>query len=797
MESLVLAGFTWLLSFCFSWSSIRRESSVSPPAELLFRESVILSVEREGMGSPASGAADCTVGSIVWVRRRNGSWWPGKILGQDDLDSTHITSPRSGTPVKLLGREDASVDWYNLEKSKRVKPFRCGDFDDCIEKVETSQGLTIRKREKYARREDAILHALELEKEILKKEVKLETGSRPRGDSPDASKERMVHDISNGTRESTGGLGRNHVGDVMHLRKDKEADQPSCEDETLPRMRGLQDFGLRTTSSKRKFSTSNGPDASFKSLARSNSSASSSGDHSMERPSFTLGKEKARNSMDAKRTKYMFAPNESNDVLDLHESLLSHRAAMHSSFTGGDSRYSLSEYDPPDFLEDIESDSSESETDSSDMEEDTDDDIPLLSGSGRHSEQRNSFSRHMSAEDESTSSEEDCYESSISGDSSHHYSQDPDNETGTVSKWQLKGKRNMRNLPRRSARKREMHRNRLEDGRYSEYKRRAFGQKPMGYGLDSSDGTDDTDPNERQFGDRMIEPGDDAYRLSTVVASGFKNIYSRDMLDWDDDPWEGQIGKKKRWEEKLEGSGQEFHASHRHSRRNMYSPLMDVELEVRGSYQKGPVPIVSLMSKLNSRAIIGHPVEVEVLADGSSESYIQRTEYFGNETTYHDKPFLLPHAWKTARRSSSRVPRLHPLSPSLEADAGDHSPSGQGRKPFFKKLGSGNFSNDDNSLRRSNLMHIPRPPGERKQQQKKLLKNSNTAAPSQKTRALSSFSSEQAHNGIKALGDGTHELSNRRVLQGPPTVACIPVKLVFSRLLEKINRPPSKATVKA
>lgn len=84
--------------------------------------------------------------------------------------------------------------------------------------------------------------------------------------------------------------------------------------------------------------------------------------------------------MEAKRTKYMFAPNESNDVLDLHESLLSHREAMHSSFAVGDSRYSLSEYDPPEFLDDIESDTSESETESSDMEEDTDDDIPMLSG---------------------------------------------------------------------------------------------------------------------------------------------------------------------------------------------------------------------------------------------------------------------------------------------------------------------------------------------------------------------------------------------------------------------------------
>ncbi|CAH2055230.1 unnamed protein product [Thlaspi arvense] len=733
MESLVLAEFTWFPSVCFSWSWIRRVSPILPAAELIFR------------------------------------------------------------------------DWYNLEKSKRVKPFRCGDFDDCIERVESSQGLTIRKREKYARREDAILHALELEKEILKKDGKLAL-EKPRDNSPDAAKDRMViykaQDISNGIRESTDSRGRNHVADVMHLQKDKEEDQPSCEDEAVPRMRGLQDFGLRTTTSKRKFSCSNGPDTSLKSLARSNSSASSSGDHSLERPSYTLGKEKIRSMMEAKRTKYMFAPNESNDVLDLHESLLSHRDAMHSSFAGGDSRYSLSEYDPPDFLEDIESDSSESETDSSDIEEDTDDDIPLLSGAGRHSERHNTFSRHMSAEDESTSSEEDHYESSISGDSSYLYSHNPDNEAGTVSKWQLKGKRNMRNLPRRSARKKDLHRNRLEDGRYCEYKRRAFGQKPMGYGLDfngtndMSDGTDDTDPNDRQFGDRMIGPGDDDYQLSTMAASRCKNIYSHDMLDWDDDPWESQIGMKKQWEEKIEGLGQEFDASHRHFGRKPYSPLMDVNLEVRGSYQKGPVPIVSLMSKLNGRAIIGHPVEIEVLADGSSESYMQTTDYFGNETTYHDKPFLLPPAWKTARRSNSRVPRLHPLSSSLEADAEDHSPADQGRKPLLKRPGLGNVSNDDNLVRRSNLMRIPRPPGERKQQQKKLLKSTN-ATPSQKTRALSSFSSEQAHNGMKAFRDRTHELSNRRVLPGPPTVACIPVKLVFSRLLEKINRPPSKPIAKA
>ncbi|ONM62498.1 Tudor/PWWP/MBT superfamily protein [Zea mays] len=87
-------------------------------------------------------------------------------------------SPRSGTPVKLLGREDASVDWYNLEKSKRVKAFRCGEFDACIEKAEATQGTLVKKREKYARREDAILHALELERKQLASKYQTQ-GFRP------------------------------------------------------------------------------------------------------------------------------------------------------------------------------------------------------------------------------------------------------------------------------------------------------------------------------------------------------------------------------------------------------------------------------------------------------------------------------------------------------------------------------------------------------------------------------------------------------------------------------------------
>jgi hypothetical protein len=54
--------------------------------------------------------ADAEVGALVWVRRRNGSWWPGRILGQDELPDNCVVPPRSaGTPIKLLGRPDGSM----------------------------------------------------------------------------------------------------------------------------------------------------------------------------------------------------------------------------------------------------------------------------------------------------------------------------------------------------------------------------------------------------------------------------------------------------------------------------------------------------------------------------------------------------------------------------------------------------------------------------------------------------------------------------------------------------------------
>lgn len=60
-------------------------------------------------GEPCNKGIDGSVGGLVWVRRRNGSWWPGRIMGHDELPESCLVSPRSGTPVKLLGRKDASM----------------------------------------------------------------------------------------------------------------------------------------------------------------------------------------------------------------------------------------------------------------------------------------------------------------------------------------------------------------------------------------------------------------------------------------------------------------------------------------------------------------------------------------------------------------------------------------------------------------------------------------------------------------------------------------------------------------
>lgn len=66
------------------------------------------------------------------------------------------------------------------------------------------------------------------------------------------------------------------------------------------------------------------------------------------------------------------------------------------------------------------------------------------------------------------------------------------------------------------------------------------------------------------------------------------------------------------------------------------SLLYDVELEVKASYRPQHVPLVSLMSKLNGKAIVGHPLTVEIVDDGHCDCLLSRpdTEPEGDENRH-------------------------------------------------------------------------------------------------------------------------------------------------------------------
>ncbi|TKY71096.1 PWWP domain [Spatholobus suberectus] len=529
------------------------------------------------MESSGLGAVDCDVGSIVWVRRRNGSWWPGQILGSNHLSASHLTSPRSGTPVKLLGREDASVDWYNLEKSKRVKTFRCGEFDGCIERAESAQGMPLKKREKYARREDAILHALELE------------------------------------RQMTGQVGVTHR---------------------------------------------------------------------------------------AKRSKCVYLPAESSDSLDYKETPAN--VAMSASQLGGEYTYcsSLAEESESAFMDVVESDSFETgsanaDSDSSVMELHKDDGMTILSETGRDTE-----------EQESTSSEE-LDELAISSDMPHLYPREHISCNEAVSKWKLKGKRNNRNLVKRSVgaadRKGVVLYGADVKGLRSRLNHKRLEPSLHYYGNGISDVFDDTD--------QMFGFEDEYSPTSKALAKGQNKGHG---IDWDEWVWEDQSDLKGYWDGKGFAPlyGDRYHFDGR-----MRSMLVDVDLKVQASYRKAPVPIVSITSKSDGRSIIGHPIQIEALKDGSSDNLFSAIDDFSNDGIGFEGSSVLPPAWRTARRTANfRVPRPLMLSSNgAETDA-DFSID-QERNIEYKKLNGGS-SGHKASLSRKSGLNSPVPSIDKKSSKK-------------------------------------------------------------------------------
>ncbi|XP_076909085.1 uncharacterized protein At1g51745-like [Bidens hawaiensis] len=620
-------------------------------------------------GGGGGGMVDCGVGTIVWVRRRNGSWWPGKILGSEELSASHLMSPRSGTPVKLLGREDASVDWYNLEKSKRVKPFRCGEFDDCIERAEASQGMPPKKREKYARREDAILHALDLEKQLLQKKY---------GKLPDT-----MDDENNNTN---GAVPAQLDNKTLQVR---------------PRVRGLQELGM------------GGPKYKLSSLVAADSNgfhkhaaASADDDHDDDYHGVSLlekrkrllqeGNEETLNNKKRDRRRPLVQVLKSSAKLPLllqQQLLQGGDAFLHS---GDDQRdtATMVDNDPggmasgdnydytqtiPDQVEtkspvglseenNTTGSNEDTETDSSGTESlmsDTYDASAALSDEGEEDIEFIPKSFGRSVEHESMS-DDDSELPEDSGDSLH---------LQTVSKWQLKGKRNSR---------------------------------------------------------------------KGLMTSG---AWAKEEINWEDpDPEPEHCLKGGYWDDPsvyVSSSPRQI----QFGTGRIKSMLIDVDVGVQSGYQREHVPMISLMSKLNDKAIVGHPIPVETLEDASSDFILLSA---GDDESLGAGATLQP--WRTARRTAKcRVPRP-PHSSTLEEDQYEYlvDEDGKGNRKSKKKL------------------------------------HQRTSSCNQKIRTLSSIG-----------GSGTPQqqmmdlvcYENEGVMKPeslPTAVACIPVKLVFSRLHEEL-----------
>jgi hypothetical protein len=394
-------------------------------------------------------------------------------------------------------------------------------------------------------------------------------------------------------------------------------------------------------------------------------------------------------------------------------------------------------------------------------------------------------------------STEEHDESAFSGEMSHFYPRDHVSSNEAVSKWKSKGKRNIRNLTKRSVD--------TSDGKGSIHgtyeKGSRLSQRILRQNLslrrdeDFDYSVEEDDIIENDFGTQRVKlDGRDS--LASRAPSRGRHSVGHNIFDWDDFAWEDQPALKGYWGIKGERFDPYFDGN-RHFGGRSRSMLVNVDLKVQAGYQKEPVPIVSLMSKLNGKAIIGHPIQIEKLEDGSAETLLSTVDDFGNEVFNNENSALQP-AWRTARRTANvRVPRPH-LSSALDSDEtpNDLPYVDQERKPPFKKLNAGSSSHKS-ILERSNLPIIPRPPTDRKVLKKPPKKGSLSA--SQKTRTLSSIAIEQnvsikpIHDSNSCPVDGLIKAES----SGPTTVACIPVKLVFSRLLEKINRPPSKAASNA
>lgn len=178
------------------------------------------------------------------------------------------------------------------------------------------------------------------------------------------------------------------------------------------------------------------------------------------------------------------------------------------------------------------------------------------------------------------------------------------------------------------------------------------------------------------------------------------------------------------------------------------SSLYDVNLEVKASYRPQHVPYISLMSKLNGQPIIGHPLTVEVLDDGFCDNLLVS----GSE--------------------------CYSSSCDLDEDHGENSLALQDADIVYESKPS--------SASRISTKHRMVKPRSSPTKSPKIRKNGLL---SKKIRKLSSLTGSQQQNGEKK--------PVVEKLKGP-ALACVPLKIAFSRINEALNnsiRPAHRSPV--
>uniref|UniRef100_A0ACD5UEB8 Uncharacterized protein n=1 Tax=Avena sativa TaxID=4498 RepID=A0ACD5UEB8_AVESA len=803
----------------------------------------------EGQGeADGGGIEDCSPGTIVWVRRRNGSWWPGRILGQDELPVSQVVSPRTGTPVKLLGREDASIDWYNLEKSKRVKEFRCGEFDACIEKAKSCQ--PVKRREKYARREDAILHALELERKQLVSKYQNQ-GFRGREFDKFASEyysrnnaqESQLHLQSSATQqvdlsttrykskksnnrkgnnsvllgktkdceqkfihagskrnlsgspvlEASGNTLSNHVNGFSHPEHTQGGPSVECGEKNVALKRRRLEEGLFEESLVKKHDRCR-PLAQVKQKPRPFLCNDDSG---------TVGVEGGKDRLPAIcQDKRNGATYPSTDFGDAH----SHDAFLAKQIIVTEAHHDTDNYPKqqdtltreqtfPDFVEKHESDSSAREC----SETETEDDAELLQRYAKiqspEPDACDPSSLHLQASNKLRHANDIDDDAEVAF--STHIPQlnvledeDGSSELG-VSQWHMKGKRNQRSAVKRPIGKVDENlsldnsnsfmKGSLQMANEVDSKMENIGassHQPFGQFLLENQELD-CDSDETDLVDKAASyPELDTYYGNDYPSSskptrdngqsyGFadsKIPCKTSLLSRNGD--QISLGRKACWE----GSSQ--YQRNNGSHLGSVSPvLFNVDLKVQANYQGEHVPLVSLMSKLNGKAIVGHPIHIDKLEEGSADRLV-----FGSDLVLEQSTAAAP-AWPRGRRTAMpRVPRSNSSQVTLDMKA-----------PFDRFPGPPN----QQGLAKKNISSVQRPFLQKSQKKPSSIKKGSS--PSQKIRALSSVSI-----GKKNHREGGQGRAHRRseILGGllksegaVPPVTCVPVKVVFSRIMEALGRP--------